>query len=69
MKKEVYKDKITSVESEWKQFKSSLVKAAESTCGRTLAFRRYKEIPWWNNRIAEEIKKKNYVWREWYIKR
>ena len=28
--------------------------------------RRYKETPWWNERIKAAVKRKNEAWREWF---
>lgn len=69
IKTQLPKDEGKDIEEEWKRFKQALVKAAEETCGRTSAKVRDKETPWWNERIAEAVKRKNNAWREWFKNR
>jgi hypothetical protein len=54
------------VKPEWERFKGSLVEAAEEVCGRKKGKNKYKETPWWTDRIKETVKKKNKAWREWF---
>jgi hypothetical protein len=55
-----------AVELEWGRFKTSFVEAAEKVCGQKSGRRRYKETPWWTDRIKEAVRRKNNAWREWF---
>ena len=41
--------------------------AAEQKCGRNSGIYRYKEIPWWDQQVKEAVRRKNDVWRRWFI--
>lgn len=46
-----------------------LYKSAEAVGGRTFSKTRHQETIWWNERIAEAVKRKTTVWREWFKNR
>lgn len=62
-------DELKSVEEEWGRFRTTMVEAAERVCGRTSNRKRWKETLWWNDRVKEEIAKKNKAFRTWFQQR
>jgi hypothetical protein len=47
------------VVEEWNRCKKGFIEAAEEICGERSGRRRYKETPWWTDRIK-------VVWRKWF---
>jgi hypothetical protein len=52
------KDETQSVEEEWGRFKTGFIEAAEEVCSHKSGMRRYKEIPWWTDRVKEVVRRK-----------
>jgi hypothetical protein len=63
------KDGIQDVEEEWGKFKIALVSTAEKLCGRATGKRKKKETRWWNDKVREVVKKRNYMWNKWTLMR
>uniref|UniRef100_A0A8D8LKZ5 Craniofacial development protein 2 n=2 Tax=Cacopsylla melanoneura TaxID=428564 RepID=A0A8D8LKZ5_9HEMI len=60
---------LQSVEEEWKAYKNCLIHAAEEVCGRTSGRRRWKETPWWNERVKSAVCEKNNMFRIYFKNR
>jgi hypothetical protein len=60
----LHKDETQSIKEERDRFKTGFRKRAEKVCGQKSGRRRYKETPWWTDRIKEAVKRKINAWRE-----
>lgn len=59
IRKKIPRTEMSTVEEEWKNYKNSIIQAAEEVCGRTKGVRRWKETVWWNSRTKEAVLQKN----------
>ncbi|KAI5752049.1 hypothetical protein M8J77_013306 [Diaphorina citri] len=59
-------NEFTSIEQEWTNFKTAIVKAAEKVCKRTSGKRKSKETPWWNDEAKAATKNKNDAFRKYF---
>jgi hypothetical protein len=55
------KTETQSLEKEWDSFKTGFTEAAEEVCSQKSGRRRYKETPWWTDKIEEAVRRKNNV--------
>lgn len=62
-------EESTSVEDEWKLFKTNLLTAAEKVCGKTNGRKKLKETPWWNEETRKATSKKNRAYRRHFNER
>jgi hypothetical protein len=56
------------VGEKWHRFKRGFIEAAEEVCYQESGRRRYKETPWWTDRI-KVVRRKSNAWREWFKER
>jgi len=45
--------------------KCIMMESAQDTCGMTKGPHRHKETWWWNEEVAEAIREKKIIYRQW----
>merc|ERR1712044_65526 len=55
----------TSIEEKWSAMKNAWLDTAVEICGRTKGFQKQRETWWWNDKVAEAVKKKREKFKKW----